>query len=122
VTSKNFESNIVKCSHCRSILSSDEFESHQCNLELKECKTIEVINFLDVSYKNKKLMSGWGIDGILYTFEVVPRKPIPIISPLFKQTKSNRFDEDYKTDGEVTVPPFIRLLYWVMGSWILRAV
>jgi len=26
-----------------------------------------------------KIMTGWGTDGILYTFEVVPRKAIPIV-------------------------------------------
>lgn len=70
---------IVKCSHCKQILSSKDFEAHECDLPLKECKRIEVVYFHDESYKNKKLISGWGTDGILYTFEVVPRKPIPFV-------------------------------------------
>lgn len=70
---------IVKCSHCKQILSSEDFETHECDLPLKECKRIEVVYFQDESYKDKKLMTGWAIDGVLYTFEVVPRKPIPFV-------------------------------------------
>jgi phage FluMu protein Com len=70
---------IVKCSHCRKILSLESFDSHKCKLTLKECKTIEVIYFQDESFEDRKIMAGRGIDGILYTFEVVPRKPIPIV-------------------------------------------
>jgi hypothetical protein len=70
---------IVKCSHCKAILSAEEFDTHEYDLSLKECKRIEVVYFHDRSYKGKKLMTGWGTDGVLYTFEVVPRKPIPYI-------------------------------------------
>jgi hypothetical protein len=70
---------IVKCSHCRKVLPSKNFDSHKCDLPLKECKTIEVVYFMDESYEDKKIMVGWGTDGVLYTFEVVPRKPIPYI-------------------------------------------
>jgi hypothetical protein len=94
---------IVKCSHCNTILSSESFESHECNLKLKSSKRIEVIYFQDESYKNKKLMAGWGTDGVLYTFEVALRKPISIIMPL-QQTKGNRFYRDEETDGEVPEP------------------
>jgi hypothetical protein len=73
---------IVKCSHCKKVLSSKDFEAHQCDLPLKGCKWIEVVYFHDTSYKDKKLMTGQGTDGVLYTFEVVPRKPIPfVLSP-----------------------------------------
>ncbi len=75
----NHNSPIVKCSHCRQMFSADDFANHECELPLQECKTIEVVYFRDDSYKNKKLITGWGVDGILYTFEVVPRKPIPYI-------------------------------------------
>ena len=75
-------SEIIRCSQCRKMLSADDFENHQCDLKLKGCKTIEVSYLQDVSYNNKKLINGWGLDGILYTFEVVPRKPIPIMLPL----------------------------------------
>ncbi len=101
--SANPNSAIVKCSHCNTILSSENFEAHKCNLELKECKRIEVIYFCDDSYKNKKLMTGWGTDGVLYTFEVVPRKPIPIAIPLSRRNVTG-FREDNGTDEEVPVP------------------
>ena len=107
--SKNLDSVIVKCSHCNAILSSEEFETHECNLELKECKRLEVVYFCDDSYKDKKLMTGWGTDGILYTFEVVPRKPIPITIPLTNDNR--RFLTDTfkrnKTDGDLTEPFFL---------------
>lgn len=73
---------IVKCSHCKQILDDKDFADHECDVPLKGSRTIEVMYFRDDSYKNKRLMTGWGTDGILYTFEVVPRKPIPfVLSP-----------------------------------------
>jgi len=68
-------------------------------LPLKDCKTITVVYFRDGSYKDKKLMVGWGTDGVQYTFEVVPRKPIPLMDPL-----NRRKVTDFRTDGEVTEP------------------
>lgn len=59
---------IVKCSHCKKLLSSEDFDSHDCDLPLNGIKHIEVVYFRDDSYKSKKLMTGWGIDGISYTF------------------------------------------------------
>jgi len=70
---------IVKCSQCRKILPFEKFSEHECKLELVSTKTIPVINFLETSCKGMKIMTGWGTDGILYTFEVVPRKAIPIV-------------------------------------------
>jgi hypothetical protein len=87
----------VKCSHCGAIFSADDFDNHECDLPLKECKRIEVVYHQDGSYKNKRLMTGWGIDGVLYTFEVVPRKPIPYFIKLsdgISQKKPS--DEDFK--------------------------
>jgi len=80
-------------------MALESFELHKCDLPLKKCKTIEVIYFQDGSYKDKKLMMGMGIDGVLYTFEVVPRIPIPITIPLADERK-----QPDKTDGEVTEP------------------
>ena len=100
---------IVKCSHCKQIVSEKAFTQHKCDLPLKESKRIEVIYFRDDSYKDKKLMTCWGTDGVLYTFEVVPRKPIPIIMSL-QQTKSNRFYGDEETDEEVTEPKAITVI------------
>ena len=90
---------IVKCSHCKQILSSKDFDTHKCDLSLKSCKTIAVIYFRDDSHKDKKLMTGWGIDGVLYTFEVAPREPIPLIQKLADERK-----QPFRTDGEVTEP------------------
>ena len=90
---------IVKCSHCAKMLSQEDFGNHECNLLLKGCRTIDVIYFQDNSYRNKKLMCGWGTDGILYTFKVVPRKPIPMIIPLADEKK-----QQFRTDEEGTVP------------------
>jgi hypothetical protein len=87
---------IVKCSHCQQILSSDNFENHECDLPLRDIKRIEVVYFHDGSYKNKKLVTGWGTDGTLYTFEVVPRKPIPIMLPLSDEISQPKpSDEDF---------------------------
>ena len=96
---------IVRCSHCKEMFSSEDFEKHECNLKIKECKTIEVVYFLDGSYKDRKLMTGQGIDGILYTFEVVPRKPIPIMIPIADEKK-----QPYRADEEGTAPVFPRTL------------
>lgn len=73
---------IVKCSHCRQIIGQDEFNAHICDVQVIGQKEIQVIEFMDVSCNGKKLMMGQGIDGVLYTFEVVPRKAIPIMKPL----------------------------------------
>lgn len=73
---------IIKCSHCNMLSTQKNFEDHVCDLRLKGCKRIEVVYFKDDSYKDKKLMTGWGTDGILYTLEVVSRKPIPVTIPV----------------------------------------
>jgi hypothetical protein len=75
-------SSIVKCSHCRKILSVDKFKTHKCENYLIDVRTIPVINFSDTSCNGRKIMTGWGLDGILYAFEVVPRKAIPIVMRL----------------------------------------
>jgi hypothetical protein len=73
---------IVKCSHCKQILSSTNFDAHECDMPIKDSKRIEVVYFRDDSYKSEKLMTGLGTDGVLYTFEVVPREAMPYFSPL----------------------------------------
>jgi hypothetical protein len=90
---------IVKCSHCHQLLSEEDFETHVCDLPLKGCNRIEVVYFRDDSYKDKKIMTGWGVDGTLYTFEVVPRKAIPMIQPLSDGRKHLK-----DSDGKVPVP------------------
>jgi hypothetical protein len=91
---------IVKCSHCGAILSDIDFDSHTCDKPVRECRTIEVSEIIDGSYGNRKLLNGWGTDGVLYTFEVVPRKPLPIILPLH-QTGVNMNPD---SDEELTEP------------------
>ncbi len=70
---------IVKCSHCGVIIASEDFEAHECDLSFSESKIIEVVYFRNDSYKNKQIVTGLGTDKVLYTFEVIPRKPIPMI-------------------------------------------
>jgi hypothetical protein len=88
---------IVKCSHCRQILSEKDFETHECDVPLKECRRIEVVYFRDMSYEDKQLMEGMGVDGILYTFEILPRTPIPLLISLADEKK-----QEYRTDEEGT--------------------
>ena len=38
---------LVKCSHCGKMLSADDFDSHKCELLIKECRRIEVVYFND---------------------------------------------------------------------------
>jgi hypothetical protein len=76
------------------------FSSHKCDLALTANKEIPVVYFHDTSYNGKKSITAWGTNGILYTFEVVPRKPIPVTMPL-KQTKVYM---DTKTDEDFTEP------------------
>jgi capsule polysaccharide export protein KpsC/LpsZ len=105
---------IVKCSHCKKILASDEFDSHKCELELVGVKSIPVIYYSDVSYKDKKLINGWGVDGILYTLEVVPRKPIPIVM------LSDDFLQRKKSDKDLTEPLNLWLeCFWMWGLFLL---
>ena len=90
---------IVECSHCKKKLSSEEFENHRCELQLVGQKTIPVVYFLDTSYSGKKHMTGWGTDGVLYTFEVVPRKAMPIV--MYHPTKVNM---NLDSDDKLPVP------------------
>jgi hypothetical protein len=79
---KTNNSPIVKCSHCKQVFSSEEFDAHECDMRINDSRRIEVAYFRDDSYRDKRLMTGLGLDGVLYTFEMVPRKPIPfVLSP-----------------------------------------
>lgn len=67
-----------------------DFDNHSCEMPLTNVKTIHVKSFIDTSCNGKKIVTGWGIDGTLYAFEVVPRESIPYILPLadeFSQTR-----------------------------------
>ena len=95
---------IVRCSHCKEKLSSEMFESHECKLQLAGQKTIPVVYFLDTSYSDKKVMTGWGTDGILYTFEVVPRKAIPIVMCRPTPVNMNPDSDDKLPEPERSCP------------------
>jgi len=86
------------------MFSDEMFKSHECDLPLKESKIIEVVYFRDDSHKDKQFMTGWGTDGVLYTFEVVPRKAIPIIT---RPSDGSYHDKD--SDDKLPVP-FLRNL------------
>jgi hypothetical protein len=75
-------------------MASESFAGHRCDLTLRECKTIEVVHFCDGSYGDRKLMTGWGVDGILYTFEVVTRKPIPMVTRLSDASYHGKDSDD----------------------------
>jgi hypothetical protein len=96
---------IVKCSHCKQIMSQANFYKHECDLPLKKTERIEVVYFRDDSYKDKKLMTGWGTDGVLYTFEVVPRKPLPIVmcNPTRVNMKGNSDEKLTEPRGEILI-------------------
>jgi len=108
---------IVKCSHCGQVLSSEDFDIHECNIPINGSKRIEVVYFRDDSYKGKKLMTGRGIDGVLYTFEIVPRRPIPfILSPSDESyhDASNRRKVN-RTPSEVLLPlRLTRHFHWAV--------
>lgn len=90
---------IVKCSHCKQMFDEKDFDAHECDMPLKECRRIEVAYFRDDSYMNKRLMTGRGIDGTLYTFEVVIREPIPMTI-----SASDGFLQPKKPDKDFTKP------------------
>ncbi len=80
-----------------------DFATHTCDVPIQKCKIIEVTEIFDGSYGNKKLVNGQGIDGTLYTFEVVPRKAISIIEPLSRRMVTGNQWKD-KTDDKETEP------------------
>jgi hypothetical protein len=94
---------IVKCSHCKDLLSGSKFNEHKCKLELIGTKVIPVVNFIDTSYNGQRVMTGWGVDGVLYTFEVVSRKPIPYIL-----STSDDSYHDENPDDKLPVRVFVR--------------
>jgi hypothetical protein len=73
------ESPIVKCSHCKQILPIENFDTHECNLPLADVRRIPVVYFQDDSVNGERIMTGRGIDGVLYNFVVTPRTAIPYI-------------------------------------------
>jgi UDP-galactopyranose mutase len=81
------------------MFSAKDFDAHKCDMPIKDVKRIPVVYFQDDSYNDKKLMTGWGVDGVLYTFEVTPRKPIPIVI-----CPSDESYNDKESDDKLTEP------------------
>ena len=106
---------IVRCSHCKKLFSADKFDSHECELPLKGVKRIEVVYFRDGSYKNKKLVTDWGTDGISYTFEVVQRKAIPIVMTTDEILQHKRTDEDLTEPSAETADSDSPMLMMLKG-------
>ena len=108
-TTNNFSS-IVKCSYCRRIFSDNEFDSHQCSLPINDVRRITVEYFQDDSVNGEKIMTGKGLDGVLYSFVVTPRTAIPYFAELTnEQTIFDKTFKKNKTDGDLTEPFLIRL-------------
>jgi hypothetical protein len=85
------------------ILSSRNFNKHKCEKSSIGVKTIPVIDFLQTSRNGKEVMTGWGVNGILYTFEVMPRKPIPFIKG---SSDDSYHDNDNPTESCQNPPAF----------------
>jgi hypothetical protein len=79
---QKIDSPIAKRSHCKQILSADDFDLHRCKWALKDVKQISVVYFRDDSLDDRKAMTGYGLDGILYTFVVTQRMSIPYMRSL----------------------------------------
>jgi len=107
---------IVKCSHCHQIFSTEKFESHKCDLPLKKVKQIPVVYYRDDSYDDKKIMTGWGIDGTLYSFVVEKRKPIPLIEPIRRIFTERKSDKDFTEPGDNVLIDNGRLRTQVIGK------
>lgn len=90
--------------------SDADFESHKCDISIKGCQIIEVTEFYDGSFKEQKIMNGMGTDGILYSFEVVTRKAIPIMEPLSRRIFTTP-DEKKRTDIDFTEPFITNFIY-----------
>ena len=93
-SNEKIDSPIVKCSHCQQILSVDDFDSHKCKWALKDIKQISVTYFRDDSFDDKKVMTGYGLDGVLYTFVVTPRTPIPYMKRLSDGSYHDKTSDD----------------------------
>ena len=85
---------LVRCSHCKKMFTSKTFDAHKCELNTKSVKTIPVVYFINTSCNGKKYMSGLGLNGVLYTFEVTPREAIPIIKPIRRIFTASETDTD----------------------------
>ena len=96
------------------MFSNEMFDSHDCDLPLNGVQKISVVYFRDDSYNNKKIMTGMGIDGVLYTFEITARKPIPIVTPI------RRFFTARKSDKDFTELESVKIISYCSCSALLR--
>jgi len=69
-------------------------------MPLTAVKRIPIVYFRDDSYGDKKRMTGYGIDGVLYTFVVTPRTAIP-----YMLDASDEILQRKKSDKDLTGPP-----------------
>jgi len=81
------------------MLSAENFDAHECDLPIVDVKRIPVVYFQDDSVSGKQIMTGRGVDGILYSFIVTPREPIPYMMKL-----SDGFLQGNKPDDNFTEP------------------
>jgi hypothetical protein len=81
------------------MFSSDDFDSHKCELKLTANKEIPVVYYNDSSYGDKKAITAWGVDGVLYTLEVTPRRPI-----LIAMCPSDDSYHEPESDDKLPVP------------------
>ena len=77
------------------MMSINDFELHKCDLSIVAVRNIPVVYFMDESCKGRKFMTGWGTDGVLYTFEVVPRKLIPVAMTTDEFLQRKKSDKDF---------------------------
>lgn len=91
---------IVKCSHYKHLFSATDFSSHKCDVSFNDVIEIPVVYFSDMSYDKKKIIEGMGVDGVLYSFVIEKRKPIPIIEHI------RRKETPWKSDVDETEPQF----------------
>jgi hypothetical protein len=95
------------------MFSVEKFDSHKCDMPLNGVVKIPVVYFRDDSYNDKRIMTGWGVDGTLYSFVVEKRKPIPIIEPIRRNFTGENSDEDLTESEIVTFFSKCACLHWV---------
>jgi hypothetical protein len=76
------------------MFAEKEFELHECDIQLKGCRVIEVSSFYDGSYNGQRIRNGQGTDGILHSFRVIPRKAIPLMEQFSNRKVTDIYEED----------------------------
>ena len=95
---------------------------HQLNAELLEQLNVTCSYFVEagIPFPNFDVLYSLFRRSKALLNEIQAGTPKMVQYKALQQTKSNRIYGDEETDGDVTEPAFIRLLYVVMGSWILQ--